>query len=157
MSTIASTPTSTRLRRWIVVTAALASMSVATSTAMASQDFRSPDARPAATQDMRSPDGRPAAPQDLRSPDGRDGAAMLAVPDAAPTQPAVQDLRSPDARGLAPDLVGQFSRPVSPQPQASGGPSDWVYLAVGGALSLLIAGTVLLVQRRRGRVMPIGS
>ena len=152
MFKIASTSTPTRrLRSVPVVAAALASLLVAASGASA-QDFRSPDARDSGVaQDFRSPDARDRgivvtqpAPLDLRSPDARDAAQTLA-------QPAVQDLRSPDARN------GHFVSTPQQQAQPSGGSSNWGYLAVGGLLSLMIAASVLLVQRRRGRMVPLGS
>jgi hypothetical protein len=138
MFKIASTSTPTRrLRSVPVVAAALASLLVAASGASA-QDFRSPDARDTGVV-VTQP-----APLDLRSPDARDAAQTLA-------QPAVQDLRSPDARN------GHFVSTPQQQAQPSGGSSNWGYLAVGGLLSLMIAASVLLVQRRRGRVVPLGS
>jgi hypothetical protein len=154
MSQIASTPTSTRrLRRWMLAAAALGSLLVTASGAPASQDLRSPDARAGVTvQDLRSPDARATAAvtqpttQDFRSPD--------AAPDSAqgvPQAPA-RDLRSPDARES-----GQFAAVPQKLEQPSSRGFEWGYLALGGLVSLMLAGTVLLVQRRRHRPMPLGG
>jgi LPXTG-motif cell wall-anchored protein len=138
MSQIASTPTSTRRLRWTITAAALASLLVAASSAAATQDLRSPDARAGAAVAAQQ------ATQDVRSPDARDAARR-------PTQPPAQDLRSPDARE-----TGRF---VSPAPQGShsSGGSGWAFLALAGLLSLAIGASVVLVQRRRRHPMAIGS
>jgi hypothetical protein len=144
MSQIASTSTR-RLRRSAIVAAALASLLVPASGAASytsvasSQSYVSPDARAATAVSTRP------AKQDLRSPDAMDTArGAVRVPG--------QDLRSPDAR--------QSGRFVSqPQPQQPGTPSggfDWVYLAIGGLLSLVVAASVLLAQRRRRHAMAMG-
>lgn len=147
MGRTTSTPTSIRrISRWTIATAAVAGLLVAASGAPASPgDYRSPDARAGAVLPVEAP------PQDFRSPDARNS-----VPPAA--RPAGVDLRSPDAR-----QSGQFttsSAPQQPAEQSSASSSgfDWAYLAIAvGVLSLAIGAGFLLVQRRRHRVMPIGS
>jgi hypothetical protein len=79
-----------------IIAAAIAIALCASSTAVAQQDLRSPDAidaatpRPSQVQDLRSPDAvdaateRPSQDQDLRSPDAKDAAESA---DRAPLQP----------------------------------------------------------------------
>jgi hypothetical protein len=126
--------------------------------ALATQDFRSPDARPApvlAAQDFRSPDARPApvpatpaqpATQDFRSPDGG------AFP--AGSAPAVQDLRSPDGRP-----TGAFSPevPAAPALQPSDGSFGWGYLAAAIGAALLAMSAALITYRRRHHGLAPGA
>jgi hypothetical protein len=99
----------------------------ATASAAVTQDYRSPDARPATvTQDYRSPDARPAT--------------------------VTQDYRSPDARSS-----GRFVQGADPQPVHDAGSFDWGYLVAAIAGSLLIVCGLLLTQRRRRHGLAIGS
>jgi hypothetical protein len=109
---------------------------VACGTASAAQDFRSPDAHSAAVQDLRSPDAK---------------TTFVQAPVRAPVV-VTQDRRSPDGR----DGARIFTQPPAPSPRASSSP-DWVYLAIGGLVTLLIAGVALMTQRRRRHPLPLGS
>lgn len=123
----------------IAATAAALTFALAGSASIAlAQDYRSPDARPAVVM------------RDFRSPDAHDAARTAA-------QPVTQDLRSPDARESGRFVPAGRVVPAAPQAQPSTGNSDWIYLAIGGLLSLMVVGSVLLIQRRRSRVVPIGS
>jgi hypothetical protein len=102
----------------------------AAASAQVSQNYSSPDARPAA------------ATQDFRSPDAKAGTAA----------PATQDLRSPDARPSA-----QF-QPSLPTAEAQSSDSfQWGYLAVAIAAALVCLTGLVIVQRRRHHGLAIGS
>jgi len=109
---------------------------VASSTAVAAQDYRSPDARGPVAQDLRSPDAK---------------TSFVQAPVRVPVVVA-PDRRSPDAR----DGARIFTQQPAPAPRASSS-FDWAYLAIAGLATLLIAGVVLLTQRRRRHPLPLGS
>jgi hypothetical protein len=139
MAQIASTPSSIRrFRRWSIAMAALAGLLLAASASAPAQDLRSPDARAVAAVPAEPATQGPGAPE------ASDTANQAAYP-------GTQDLRSPDARE-----TGGFVS--SPQDTSTSSSSDWVYLAIGGLLSLaLIGSSVLLVQRHRRHALATGS
>jgi hypothetical protein len=87
----------------------------------------------AGTQDYRSPDARPATvSQDLRSPDARPVGVS-------------QDLRSPDAKPIA---LRHFEPPVPSKTSPASG-FEWGYLAAGIALVLAGVGVLAYTTHRR--------
>jgi hypothetical protein len=90
--------------------------------------------------------------QDYRSPDARSAAATLQNERVFPQQ-AATDLRSPDARES-----GRFLT-ATPQVQAadtSNGGVDWLNIALGSALALLIAGGIVVTARRHRHELGFG-
>jgi hypothetical protein len=114
--------------------ATLAALMLVIPASAVAQDFRSPDAKPAAQQDYRSPDAKPiVSRQDYRSPDAR--------------------LRlSPDT---TPNSTFFVAAPVAASPSSDS--FDWGLLAAGIALVLIGAGAMTLTQRRRRHGLAVGS
>jgi hypothetical protein len=102
----------------------------ATASAQVSQDYRSPDARPAA------------AAQDFRSPDARSQNASSAT----------QDLRSPDA-----GVSGRFVPAPAVDTAPASGSFQWGYLALAIAAALIGLTLVVVTMRRRRHGLAISS
>jgi hypothetical protein len=101
-----------------------------------------PAASAVAAQDYRSPDSRPTAvTQDFRSPDA-----------SQQTRPVTQDLRSPDARASA------RPAPAVPSLGAHASNTfDWAYLALAIATALIGLAGFVIAQRRRRHGLAIGG
>jgi hypothetical protein len=114
--------------------------------ALAQQDFGSPDARDAALQSV-------GGQQDFRSPDARDAALQSVQPEITQSPSALRDLRSPDARDAARDIVQVPQTPVVVAEPSSG--FEWGDAGIGagvlcGVLALLLGGFVLTRRRHGG-------
>jgi hypothetical protein len=130
MSKLVTTHTS--IRRMATTLALAASLAVPPLAVAMPQDYTPPAQPGVVNQDFRSPDARQA-------------------PTLAVAQQVPSDLRSPDARE-----TGRFLT-ATPQVQADTSNSiDWLNIALGSALALLIAGGIVVTARRHRHELGFG-